>query len=78
MSRLRGRRRAGELGRCNFALQTVIPIIIQLGEEWFNKCDHCLCKDSYLTSFLGLPLRFPPVDGGAVAFCEGEKKKLMR
>lgn len=47
-----GRRQAGGLGKCNFAPQTAIPIIIQLGGEWFKQMWalmlHGLSRDSYL------------------------------
>lgn len=53
MTRLRGRRRTRELGKCNFAQQILIPIVIQLGGEGRFKqtgalMPHCLSEDSYL------------------------------
>jgi len=60
---------------------TVIPFIVQSGAEWLqtkreNWC-YAVCRGT-LTSFLGLPLRFPPAAGAAAAAAAAFSEKGKR
>lgn len=50
-----------------------VQTIIWFEAEYFRKC---AVFGATLTSFLGLPLRFPPEDGAAAAFCEQKWHKV--